>query len=248
VSWVLILQDRVKGSHFTHIASVSVQEQALINLLNVPILRITTMSSNMDYNPLPARIKQEEDGEQTPTATAQKPAILTEKDNDTITVCIGWNSMTSKDWILCAEHAGDYNWRMTRKIASKNVPEGFNFIYRDAKLIQVQYCQPCRDNGEGYKGRGMSYREKDEIEKHFVEIYDPYHPYVYVRKATGFFYTMLSRSGPPDLDLTGLNDTENTANKRKLNNPTVLQGRKATRLTNAVTPNDKHGDGTRDMY
>jgi hypothetical protein len=82
--------------------------------------------------------------------------------------------MTSKDWILCAEHAGDYNWRMTRKIASKNVPEGFNFIYRDAKLIQVQYCQACRDNGEGYKGRGMSYREKDEIEEHFVEIYDPY--------------------------------------------------------------------------
>jgi hypothetical protein len=76
VSWVLTLQDHVKGSHFTHIASVSVQEQALINLLNVPILRITAMSSNMDYNPLPALIKQEEDGEQTPTTTAQKQAIL----------------------------------------------------------------------------------------------------------------------------------------------------------------------------
>jgi hypothetical protein len=132
----------------------------------------------MDQNPLPTVIKQEEDDEQTPTATAQKQATPTEKDNDTITVCIGWNNMTSKDWILCAEDAGNFNWRLTRKIVSKNVPEGFNFIYPEAKLIQVQYCQGCRDNGEGYKGRRMSYREKDEIEEHFVEIYNPYHPYV----------------------------------------------------------------------
>jgi hypothetical protein len=92
----------------------------------------------MDQKSLPTVINEEEDDEQTPTATAQKQATLTEKDNDTITVCIGWNDMTSKDWTLCAKDAGNLNWRVTRRIAFKNMPEGFNLIYSGAKLVEVQ--------------------------------------------------------------------------------------------------------------
>jgi hypothetical protein len=96
----------------------------------------------------------------------------------------------------------------------------------------------------------MSYREKDEIEEHFVEIYDPYHPYVYVRKtaldilnshthvavndpkvnqvegkSTGWFYTPLSRY-PTLADETGLNDNQTKASKRKQNNPVALRDKK----------------------
>jgi hypothetical protein len=137
----------------------------------------------MDQKPSPTVINKEEDDEQTPTTMVQKQATPIEKDNDTITVCIGWNDMTSKDWVLCAKDAGNFNWRVTRRIASKNMPEGFNLIYYRATLVQVQYYQAYKECGHGYKGNGMTYREKDEIEEHFVEIYDPYHPYVYIRKA-----------------------------------------------------------------
>jgi hypothetical protein len=163
------------------------------------------------------------------------------------------------------------NWRVTRRIAFKNMPEGFNMIYRGAKLVQIQYCQACRDNDEGLKGIGMSYREKDEIEEHFVEIYDPYHPYVYFRKtaldllkshtpvtvndpnvsqvegkSTGFFYTMLSRT-PTFGDETGLNNNQTKASKRKQNNPVSLQDKKAARFADSLTPKINHEDNTEEM-
>jgi hypothetical protein len=83
----------------------------------------------------------------------------------------------------------------------------------------------------------MSYHEKDKIEEYFVEIYDPYHPYVYVRKAalnllkshtpvavndpivnqvegksTWWYYTMQSRY-PTLADKTGFNDNQTKASK-----------------------------------
>jgi hypothetical protein len=172
--------------------------------------------------------------------------------------------MTSKDWALCAKDAGDLNWRVTRRIAFKNMPEGFNLIYCGAKLVQVQYCQAYKECGHGCKGNGMTYREKDEIEEHFVEIYDPYHPYVYVRKAasdllksytpvavndpnvnqvegksTGWYYTMQSRY--PTLAVkTGLNDNQTKASKRQQNNPVALQDKKTARFANAVAPKINH--------
>jgi hypothetical protein len=158
--------------------------------------------------------------------------------------------MTSKDWALCAKDAGDLNWRVTKRIAFKNMPEGFNLIYRGAKLVQVQYYQACKECGHGHKGNGMSYREKDESKEHFVEIYDLHHPYVYVRKtaldllkshtpvtvndpnanqvegkSTSWFYTYLSRT-PTIGDVTGLNNNQTKASKRKQNNPVSLQDKK----------------------
>jgi hypothetical protein len=96
----------------------------------------------------------------------------------------------------------------------------------------------------------MSFHEKDEIEEHFVEIYDPYHPYICVRKtaldlpkshtpvivndpnvrqvkgkSTVFFYTMLSRT-PTFEDETGLNDNQTKASKQKQSNLVSLLGEK----------------------
>jgi hypothetical protein len=103
----------------------------------------------VDQKSIPTVINEEEDDKQTPsTAMAQKQATPTEKDNDTINVCIGWNDMTSKDWALFAKDAGNLNWRVTRRIAFKNI---FNLIYCGAKLVQVQYCQAYKECGHGYK-------------------------------------------------------------------------------------------------
>jgi hypothetical protein len=227
----------------------------------------------MDQKSLPTVINEEEDDKQTPTATAQKQVTLIEKDNDTITVCIGWNDMTNKDWALSAKDAGNLNWRVTKRIAFKNMPEDFNLIYCGAKLVQVQYCQACKECGHGYKGNGMSHREKDEIEEHFVESYDPYHPYVYVRrktaldlqkshtpvavnypnvnqvegKSTGWYYTMQSRY-PTLADKTGLNDNQTKASKQKQNNPVTLQDKQTAQFANAVAPKINHEHDTEETY
>jgi hypothetical protein len=268
-----ILKNRVMGSHLTLTTSISSIDQTFINLLNVPFVpKASHLYFNMDQKLLPTLINGEEDDEQTHTATTEKQDTLTEKDNDTVTVFISWNNMTVRDWVLCAKDAGDLNWRVTRSIALKNMPEGFNMIYRGEKLVQVQYCQPYKDNDEGYKGRGMSYREKDEIEEHFIEIYDPYQPYVYVRqtaldllnshtpvtvndthinlvrgKSTGWTYTMQSRY-PTFGDETGLNDNQTKASKRKQNNPVSLQNKKTARFADAVAPKIIHEDDTDEMY
>jgi hypothetical protein len=96
---------------------------------------------------------------------------------------IGWNELTKNHWLLCAENAGDADWRHTKRIAEKFIPMGLDMVYHGDVLHYVLYVHRSTSSftGKGYKGRGMLDREKATMEEDFIEVNDPYW-YVYMRK------------------------------------------------------------------
>jgi hypothetical protein len=97
---------------------------------------------------------------------------------------IGWNELTEHQRLLCAEDAGDVDWRLTKNIAEKVVPMGLEMVYHRNVLQYIVYKYPATPcfTGQGYKGRGMLDSEKARIEKHFMEVSGPRFkkwPYVY---------------------------------------------------------------------
>jgi hypothetical protein len=110
-----------------------------------------------------------------------------QRDDNIVIVSIDWKAMAIKDWILCAEDAGDPDWMVTRDIASENPPEGLNMVYRNAKLIAIHYCLPtclaCGSIRSG--GKNINYRQREQLEEDFYHAVNPFTniPYAYVRKS-----------------------------------------------------------------
>jgi hypothetical protein len=120
--------------------------------------------------------------------------IKTTKDNaGKISVVVPWNHMTTFDWKLAAEFAGDSEWSEAECKASKHIRPSFGaeavkFIFIEGQLQTVRYIFPWRANcGDGYKGFGLSDTEKKGVETYFLEVEDDDEgswegPYIYERK------------------------------------------------------------------
>jgi hypothetical protein len=125
---------------------------------------------------------QDQDGDAT-----DRPSIVEQDDepilNGNTAIGIGWNDLTDEHWQQIAAVAGDRDWKVSKAIAWKNPPEAMTLMFTDGTLKEAFYIQPCRLNcGMGYKGCGLSYAEKKQIELFFNEVEDEGHPYTYARK------------------------------------------------------------------
>jgi hypothetical protein len=114
---------------------------------------------------------------------------MTADNSRTYSVVVPWNHTTSAHWVLAAIVAGDDNWEDTKARAWKYYPaEAIKLVFSETNELQaVWYLLPSRGfSGHGYKGHGMTSKEKRLIEVYCVEINnadDDDGPYVYeVRK------------------------------------------------------------------
>jgi hypothetical protein len=96
---------------------------------------------------------------------------------------VGVESVTVAQWKQMAELECDTGWRVTKAITERNTFDWIILVYLDNKLKKVTYFQSyTRCSGIGYKGCGMSYAEKKQIDQFFFEVEDEGHPYAFMRK------------------------------------------------------------------
>jgi hypothetical protein len=96
---------------------------------------------------------------------------------------VGVESVTVAQWKQMAELHCDTGWRVTKAITERNTFDWIILVYLDNKLKKVTYFQSyTRCSGIGYKGCGLSYAEKKQIDQFFLEVEDEGHPYAFIRR------------------------------------------------------------------
>jgi hypothetical protein len=97
---------------------------------------------------------------------------------------VGVESVTDSQWKQIAELNRDTGWKVTKGITERCLFDWMILVYLDNKLKKVTYFQSySRCSGIGYKGCGMTYAEKKQIDQFFFEVEDEGHPYAFVRRS-----------------------------------------------------------------
>jgi hypothetical protein len=108
--------------------------------------------------------------------------IYATEDPGTYTVVVPWNHISEENWKQAAVVAGDHDWTETKRIANDHLIEAMELSYSGGKLQGTQYHIAWRGScGYGYKGGGMTNREKEDIDHHFLEVESKKHIYVFIR-------------------------------------------------------------------
>jgi hypothetical protein len=111
--------------------------------------------------------------------------IYATEDPGTYTVVVPWNHISEGDWKHAAVVAGDHDWTETKRIANNHLIEAIELCYCGGKLQGAQYHIAWHGScGYGYKGGGMTSREKEDIDHHFLEVESKKHIYVFIRQQT----------------------------------------------------------------
>lgn len=159
---------------------------------------------------------------------------------------IGWNELTKHHWLLCAENAGDADWRHTKRIAEKFVPMGLDMVYHNDVLQYILYVHRASSSfiEHSYKGRGMLDSWKATIEEDFTEVNDQYLPYVYMRKSAIHLKKKCSAKPHTGEKMSGSSDQQEVRDtKRKRDG---LMDAFDTREEDSNAPNVRRKDSSKD--